>query len=322
MPWSWRRPSGSSPADVLPTLQLSPRLLCVGHVALDMTFGVESFPASPTKTPAHRFHQGVGGMSANASVALARLGAQVRFAGPVGDDASVEVFRAHFRREGVDACGLTPTPGQTSSVSTIVIDARGERMIFNHRGSALTSPPAFDPTWLADTQVLLTDPRCVPWAESALREARQRGVVSLLDGDVAPAEDVARLLPWADWVVFSEPGLAVHQPGDPEQALTRLWPQVGPGPQVLVVTLGERGLYWQRRGQPVHHLPAFAVTEVCDTLGAGDAFHGALGLALAQCWDDLTALRFAAAAAALKCQRGPGILGAPRLHEVLSLLNH
>jgi sulfofructose kinase len=221
----------------------------------------------------------------------------------------------------VDACGLSPTPGQSSSVSTIVIDARGERMIFNHRGSALTSPPPFDPSWLADTQVLLTDPRCVVWAEQALREARQRGVISLLDGDVAPAEDLARLLPLADWVAFSEPGLAVHQPGDPEQGLSRMWSVVGQGPQVLVVTLGERGLVWQRRGEPVHRLPAFAVTGVCDTLGAGDTFHGALGLALTQRWDDVTALRFAAAAAALKCQRSPGILGAPHLHEVLALLS-
>ena len=174
---------------MLPTLQLSHRLLCVGHVALDLAFGVEAFPAQPTKTPAHSFHQGVGGMSANAAVALARLGAQVRFAGPAGDDAAVEIFRAHFRREGVDAQGLTPTPGQTSSVSTIVIDARGERMIFNHRGSALSAPPPFDPTWLTDTAVLLTDPRCVSWAQAALHAARAHGVISLLDGDVAPAED-------------------------------------------------------------------------------------------------------------------------------------
>ena len=306
---------------MLPTLQLSHRLLCVGHVALDLAFGVEAFPAQPTKTPAHSFHQGVGGMSANAAVALARLGVQVRFAGPAGDDASVEIFRAHFRREGVDAQGLTPTPGQTSSVSTIVIDARGERMIFNHRGSALSAPPPFDPTWLTDTAVLLTDPRCVSWAQAALHAARAHGVISLLDGDVAPAEDLLRLLPLADWVAFSEPGLAVHQPGDPSTALARMWSKVGDGPQVLVVTLGERGVLWQRRGEAVHHLPAFDVEGVCDTLGAGDTFHGALGLALAQRWDDSTALRFASAAAALKCQRSPGILGAPRLHEVLALLS-
>ena len=306
---------------MLPSLQLSSRLLCVGHVALDLAFGVEAFPTYPTKTPAPRFHQGVGGMSANAAVALARLGAQVRFAGPVGDDASADVFRAHFRREGVDACGLTPAPGQTSSVSTIVIDARGERMIFNHRGSALTCPPPFDPAWLDDTQVLLTDPRCVAWAEAALVAARQGGVTSLLDGDVAPAQDLLRLLPLADWVAFSEPGLAVHQPGDPTLGLSRMWSLLGERPQVLIVTLGERGVIWQRRGASVHHMPAFAVEGVCDTLGAGDTFHGALGLALAQRWDDVAALRFASAAAALKCQRPPGILGAPRLHDVLALLS-
>ena len=53
---------------------MNPRLICVGHVALDMMFGVQAFPAHPTKTPAHHHHQGVGGMSANAAVALARLG--------------------------------------------------------------------------------------------------------------------------------------------------------------------------------------------------------------------------------------------------------
>lgn len=310
-----------APLDVPSSLQLSSRLLCVGHVALDLAFGVQDFPSHPTKTPAHSFHQGVGGMSANAAVAIARLGAQVRFAGPVGDDASVDIFRAHFKREGVDACGLLPTPGQTSSVSTIVIDARGERMIFNHRGSALTSPPPFDPRWLQGTQVLLTDPRCVVWAEAALREARRLGVTSLLDGDVAPVADLARLLPLADWVVFSEPGLAMQQAGEAQSALSRLWDVVGDVPQVLVVTLGERGLYWQRRGQPLRHLPAMPVPQVRDTLGAGDTFHGALGLALTQRWDDLMALRFATAAAALKCQRSPGILGAPRLHEVLALLS-
>jgi sulfofructose kinase len=312
----------TSPKLELPSsLNLASRLLCVGHVALDLAFGVQDFPSQPTKTPAHSFHQGVGGMSANAAVAIARLGAQVRFAGPVGDDASVDVFKAHFRREGVDACGLTPTPGQTSSVSTIVIDARGERMIFNHRGSALSVPPPFNPAWLDQTQVLLTDPRCVAWAEAALREAGRQGVTSLLDGDVAPAADLARLLPLADWVAFSEPGLAMQQPGEPVAALGRMWSMVGDRPQVLLVTLGERGLWWQRRGQPVQHLPAFVVPQVCDTLGAGDTFHGALGLALTQRWDDVTALRFAAAAAALKCQRAPGILGAPRLHEVLALLS-
>jgi sulfofructose kinase len=304
---------------VLPSLQLSPRLLCVGHVALDLAFGVEAFPSHPTKTPAHTFHQGVGGMSANASVAIARLGAQVRFAGPVGDDASAEVFRAHFRREGVDAQGLTPTSGQTSSVSTIVIDARGERMIFNHKGSALSAPAAFQPRWMQDVDFLLTDPRCPAWADAALSLARQAGIPSLLDGDVSPLADLQRLVPHADWVAFSEPGLQGFHPGDVSAGLTAAL-HLGSATQVAVVTLGPGGLYWLRRGESVQHLPAFRIEAVIDTLGAGDAFHAGLGLALAQGMPDREALRFGAATAALKCQRPHGILGAPSRQEVQALL--
>jgi sulfofructose kinase len=110
-------------------------------------FGVQAFPALPTKTPAHQHHQGVGGMSANAAVALARLGANVAFCGPVGDDAAADVFARHFQREGVDASRMQGLGGHSSSVSAIVIDCHGARMIFNHRGSALTAQAAFDPAW-------------------------------------------------------------------------------------------------------------------------------------------------------------------------------
>ncbi len=149
-------------------------------------FGIERFPEQPTKTPAHSFHQGVGGMSANAAVALARLGADVGFVGPMGEDAAAQVFRTHFQREGVDVSRLQVTPGQSSSISSIILDARGERMIFNHKGSALSAPSEFVPAWLDNVDFLLTDPRCPLWAAQALRLARQAGITSLLDGDVSP----------------------------------------------------------------------------------------------------------------------------------------
>ena len=57
-----------------------------------------------------------------------------------------------------------------------------------------------------------------------------------------------------------------------------------------------------------------------DTLGAGDTFHGALAVALAEGQGDEQALCFAAAAAAIKCTRHGGVLGAPGRGEVLALL--
>jgi sulfofructose kinase len=291
----------------------APRVLGVGHVALDHLFSVQSLPARAVKTPAHRHHAMVGGMTANACVAAARLGASARIVSPVGDDASAAVFGAHFQREGIDASGLLRVAGASSSISAIVVDAAGERLIINHRGSALAQAPAFDPGWLDGTDLLLTDPRCVRWSEAALNGARQRGLLSVLDGDASPRDDLQRLVGLATWAVFSEPGHAAYVDGTPEQAIASA---LNAGAQVAVVTLGERGLIWQRAGCPLKHVAAWSVAPVIDTTAAGDVFHGALGVALAEGQDDDGALRFAAAAAALKCLQPDGVLGAPRREAV------
>jgi sulfofructose kinase len=301
---------------------MKPRLICVGHVALDMMFGVQAFPAHPTKTPAHQHHQGVGGMSANAAVALARLGGDVAFCGPVGDDAAADVFARHFQREGVDASRMQRLSGHSSSVSAIIIDAQGERMIFNHRGSALTAPSHFDASSLSGCQALWVDPRCPAWALQALQWARAHGVPSMLDGDISPAQDLTALVPWADWVVFSEAGLghAYGVGGEAGLDLALKADADGRAPVAVAQTLGSQGVRWKRAGQPLQHIPAWPVGPVVDTLGAGDVFHAALGLALWEGLDDTAAMRWASAAAALKCLQPNGILGAPTRAQVLAFL--
>jgi len=293
------------------------RVLGVGHVALDHLFSVDALPTRAVKTPAHRHRTMVGGMTASACVAAARLGASARFVSPVGDDAAVADFAAHFEREGVDARGIVRVPGATSSISAIVVDAAGERLIINHRGNALVRAPAFGTTWLEQTDLLLTDPRCMAWAEAALHGARQRGMLSVLDADASPREDLERLVGLATWTVFSEPGCAAYLDGTREQAMAAA---LSAGAQVAVVTLGERGLLWQRAGEAPRRLPAWPVAPVIDTTAAGDVFHGALGVALAEGQGDDSALRFAAAAAALKCLQADGVLGAPRRDAVEQLL--
>jgi len=86
----------------------------------------------------------------------------------------------------------------------------------------------------------------------------------------------------------------------------------------LAVTDGPDGVYWLDGGE-VRHMPAFKV-EAVDTLGAGDTFHGAFAIALVETGDTVAALRFAAAAAALKCTRFGGMMGAPTRAEVDAFL--
>lgn len=298
---------------------MAKHLLCVGHIALDLIFSVSEFPTHPTKTPAHRHHRGIGGMSGNAAVALARLGAQVDFCGPVGQDETADLFEQVLRAEGVGVAGLRRVQGASSSVSSIIVDRHGERMIFNAKGSALDAPGAFDPAVLDGIDFVLVDPRCPLWAEAALREARRRGIPSMLDGEVSPRADLQRLVPLADWRVFSEPGLRAWQDGEPEALMRALAAQ--DRSRRVVRTLGAQGLQWCDAQGQLQQLPAVQAGPVVDTLGAGDVFHAALGLALAEGQAERDALRFASAAAALKCSRPDGIAGAPTRAEVQALLD-
>lgn len=293
------------------------RILGVGHAALDHQFSIDAFPARPGKTVAQAYRGGVGGMTANACVAAARLGAQVRIACPVGDDGAAPVFMAHFQREGIDASGLVCVPHASTSVSAVILDAQGDRLIVGRPGTALRQTPPLDVAQVDPAEVLLTDPRCPAWAEAALRRARALGRLAILDGDAAPAEDLQRLVGLCTWAVFSRPGLAAFCPGSVQEGLAAA---LAVGAEVAVVTHDEHPIWWQRRGGAAAQLPVFEVNPVVDSTAAGDTFHGALAVALGEGRGDVPALRFAAAAAALKCRRPDGALGAPARAEVEAFL--
>jgi sulfofructose kinase len=284
------------------------RIACVGHAALDHVFEVDAFPTRPTKTPARRYRPGTGGMAFNASIAAARLGAAVRMIGRVGDEIAVHLLRDRLRLEGVEDRGLERVPGALTSVSAIVVDARGERQIFNHRGDAIDRAHRLDVRVLHGADVVMADPRWAAGAVAALCWARGRRVISVLDADVAPQDDLHRLVPLAQWVVFSEPGLAAFAPGcDAQAGLARALQM---GCEVAMVTCGERPVLWRRHDGPLRHQAVPQVAAV-DTTGAGDVFHAALAVALGEGRGEVDAVAFAAMAAALKCLAGPGVLGAP-----------
>jgi sulfofructose kinase len=92
-------------------------------------------------------------------------------------------------------------------------------------------------------------------------------------------------------------------------------------PSFLAGTRGAQGTIWLDEQHNVQQTPAFPVHTV-DTLGAGDVFHGAFALAITEKQELRDALRFASAAAALKCTRFGGAFAAPQRAEVAELLSH
>ena len=285
------------------------RIACVGHAVLDHVFEVDSLPSRPTKTPALSYRPGTGGMAFNAAIAAARLGAAVRMIGRVGSEPAVRMLRQRLRSERVEDRGLECVPGATTSVSAIVVDAHGERQIYNHRGDAITRAHPLDTRLLHGADVVLADPRWVAGAAAALRWASANRVTAMLDVDVAPAGDLQLLVGLTQWAVFSEAGLAAYAPGlGAREGLQRA---LAGGCEVAMVTRGGRPVWWLRRDGTLRKLTVPQVTAI-DTTGAGDVFHAALALAVGERRDERAAVAFASTAAALKCLAGPGVLGAPR----------
>jgi sulfofructose kinase len=296
-----------------------PLVVCLGMAVLDRIFTVPALPTGPTKLYSAAVQEVGGGPASTAAAAVCRLGGQARLFGRVGADTVGDAVLAGLARDGVDAAGVLRVAGASSAWSAVAVDPDGERLILNTPGRGLDiSPDWIDAGSLAGAGAVLVDMGWPGGAALLLRLARQAGVPSVLDADLGPHPGAAALIPLASHVVFSAAGLAHHAgTPDPADGLRRMR-EAAPG-ATLGVTLGGDGCLWLLEDM-AWHSPAPRV-PVRDTLGAGDVFHGAYALALAERQPVRQAARFANAAAALKCTRSGGRAGIPDRAEVEALLS-
>jgi sugar/nucleoside kinase (ribokinase family) len=300
-----------------------PQVLCTGIAVLDAVFGVARFPVPEAKTQASAFMIISGGCAANAAVAIARLGGRARFAGPLGGPAGAEAIGdrivAALAGEQVDCAACPRVPGVASSISAICIDPLGERAIVNYRDDRLAAARPSDPSALVATaDAVLADNRFPEFVLPICEAARARGIPVVLDAD-KPTRATDSLLRLATHVVFSAEGLrATAGTDDLDAGLERI---AAVSRSFLAVTDGAHGVFWRMPGpqEKVRRMSAFPIQPI-DTLAAGDVFHGAFALALAEGRGETEAMRFAAAAAAIKCTRFGGITGAPGRAEAEAFL--
>ena len=288
-----------------------PRVICLGSAVLDGVFFVPHIPTEPVKTFAHGYTEIGGGPAATGSVAVRRLGGEAMLWSRVGADPVGRRIIDGLAAEGVDVSAMRAIEGGRSTVSAVLVDDRGERLITSFNDPDLDP----DPGWLPLDQVasadsVLVDGRWPAGAEALLRRARDLGVPSVLDADLTPESRNGALSALASHTIFSHPALTELTGEDEiERGLLAIRSAAMAG-----VTAGARGFFWIEDGA-VRAIPAPRV-PVVDTLGAGDVFHGAFALGLAEGMDVAEAGRFATAAASLKCQVPGGRAGVPGRAEV------
>ena len=290
------------------------RVTCVGMSGLDRIMRVAAFATEATKLYASGYDEIGGGPAATAAVTVQRLGGAARLVARVGDDATGIAIRAELVGHGVDVSLMRTLPGARSAASNVAVDDRGERQITHFAGQGLDVDADWvDAATMVDTDVVLADMGWCRGAERALGLAAAAGIPTVLDADLSVDRRAVELLAMAEHVVFSEAALArMSGEADPETALRWARGRVA-GPYVGV-TIGAKGYLWLE-GDSLQSMPAYPV-EAIDTLGAGDVFHGAYALALAEGREVAEAARFANAAAAIKCTRASGRRGIPLRAEV------
>lgn len=277
-------------------------VLIAGVAVADIVMQVAELPCRAEKYRATDAVITIGGCAANAAVAVARHGGTARLAARLGRDPIGDLIAGALLAEGVDLSLSDRREGARSSFSSVHVDAAGERQIVNFRGAGLAE--TLDLSAAPRPGAVLADNRWPALATAALARARACGVPGIVDAE-APFE--AEAVRGASHIAFSMQGLAAYAPGlAVADALRRARADFEAW---VAVTDGAHGV-WFTEGAGVSHVPAFPVAAV-DTLAAGDIWHGVFALRLAEGAEERAAIRFANAAAALKCRAFGGAAACP-----------
>lgn len=247
---------------------------------------------------------------------VARLGGDASLWTRVGGDTVGERILTEVRDWGVRGRANVQA-GASSNVSGVLVDRFGERLIASFTDHALDTDSSWLPLSEMAADIVLCDVRWPEGSLDAMSKARELGIPTVLDADLAPNDLLDTLLPLADHAVFSEPALRrFTETADSLSALQQVRRKYNAA--YVGVTLGAEGYCWL--GPNGYGFEKGFSVQVVDTLGAGDVFHGAYALALAEHQTVEVAARFAASAAALKCARAGGRKGIPARDEVDRLI--
>jgi ribokinase len=294
------------------------RVCIIGNAAIDLVFRVDHLPLAGETSLAIDTSQDFGGKGANQAVMAQRAGAQVQLFAALGNDADGDRFLAHLVEEGIDTHHIARLPCMTD-MSIVTVDQRGENTIVTRNDAAARYAPSpsavLDATRSGDWIAMQGNLSEAITAE-LLRHAHAGERRTLLNpGPVC--FDCRPLLNHVDILVVNRVEAAtltlLQNPEDAARSLL----ESGAGD--VIVTLGSEGVLWCRPGR-MALIPATRANAI-DTVGAGDAFCGALLAALAQHIPMTVSLQRAQAAAAFAVARSGTQAAFPNRAELFALFN-
>ena len=290
------------------------KIVVVGSCNIDITVECDRW-AKPGETIfGNRLTVNPGGKGANQAVAAARLGAEVKMVGCIGDDVYGQLVLKALKENNVDCTYVKVLPGENSGTAHITVAENDNSIIVIKAANDLVSPALIDEAWEAikEADIVLLQHE-IPAATNAyvIEKCYEAGVPVMLNpAPVAPVPP--ELLAKVTYLTPNEHEAAILFAGQGKADI------LGRNQGKVIMTLGSKGVAYAEKGQ-VYNVPGFKVQPV-DTTGAGDTFNGAFAVARANGKNMYESISFANAAAALSVQKLGAQGGMPYLNEVEEML--
>ena len=300
-------------------------VVILGIFVADTAYRADRQPKMGETILGTSFVLGPGGKGSNQAVAAAMAGGQVHFITRLGNDAFADIAQATWGRAGVTPEVTVDHDSYTGAAYIFIENATGNNAIIVAPGAAgrvSVQDVEAKADLIRSAAVFVTQlEQPIPAARRALEIARRAGVTTILNpAPAAPLDD--EMLALCDYLTPNESeaetltGLPVTTIAQAEAAADALMAR---GVGAVIITLGANGALYRDRTRSVH-VPVISAGPVVETTGAGDAFNGALAVALSEGRDVVDAIRFGCATAGISVTR-PGTAPAmPSRAEIDALL--
>ncbi len=297
-----------------------PKIVVVGSSNTDMIVRSDRLPLPGETVLGKDLVTAPGGKGANQAVAAVRLDAEVTFIAKIGLDMFGRQALENFRREGLDTRFIFQDPEAPSGVALIVVGPGGQNIIAvapgaNNRLSPAdikVSHKAFEDAGVVILQLEIPVETVMAAAEAG-RGAGARVILNPAPAQVLPEN----LYQFVDIITPNETEAEILTgEKSPETAAKIL---LNRGVNLVIITLGKEGaLVASKDG--TRRIPGFSIKAV-DATAAGDAFNGALAMALAGGKSLDEAIRFSHAVAALSVTKLGAQPSLPTAKETANFLS-
>ncbi len=304
-------------------------IVVLGSINTDLVIHGPNLPQPGETVLGGEFLQAAGGKGANQAVAAARAGGKkVTFLAAVGDDPFGRQSLAGLAAEGIDCRWIRVVGGTATGVALILVDPQGENLISVASGANLRLMPddvdrVPDGVFAGAKVFLASLESPLDTVERGLTRARQAGLRTILNpAPAVPPQDAQPLWRLADVLTPNEheADLLAEMPVRTVEdaiAAARMLQTRGAGN--VIVTLGVQGSVVVAKDAPPAVVPALAVQAV-DATAAGDAYSGALAVALSEGRSLVDAARFATAGAGIAVTRAGAQPSLPQREEIETAL--